>query len=74
VGSVVDWMRGIYGYIYQYDKLVAENETLRRQLAEAQDQVRASAEAAEENIRLRTLLGYLEKNTSFVTESAMITS
>ena len=74
VGSVVDWMRGIYGYIYQYDKLVAENESLRQQLAEAQDQVRQSAEAAEENVRLRTLLGYLEKNTTFVTESAMITS
>ena len=74
VGSVVDWMQGIYGYVYQYDKLVAENETLRRELAEAQDQVRASAEATEENIRLRTLLGYLEKNTTFVTESAMITS
>ncbi|MBQ3276065.1 MAG: rod shape-determining protein MreC [Oscillospiraceae bacterium] len=74
VGSVVDWMQGIYGYIYQYDKLVAENEALRRELAEAQDQVRASAEAAEENVRLRTLLGYLEKNTTFVTESAMITS
>ena len=68
VGSVVDWMQGIYGYVYQYDKLVAENETLRREL------VRASAEAAEENVRLRTLLGYLEKNTTFVTESAMITS
>jgi len=74
VGSVVDWMQGIYGYIYQYDKLVAENESLRKQLAEAQEQVRESAEAAEENIRLRTLLGYLEKNTTFVTESAMITS
>lgn len=74
VGSVVNWMQGIYGYIYQYDKLAAENETLRRQLSEAQDQVRASAEAVEENIRLRTLLGYLEKNTSFVTESAMITA
>ena len=74
VGSVVDWMQGIYGYVYQYDKLVAENESLRQQLAEAQDQVRQSAEAVEENIRLRTLLGYLEKNTTFVTESAMITS
>ena len=74
VGSVVDWMQGIYGYVYQYDKLVAENETLRQQLAEAQDRVRQSAEAVEENIRLRTLLGYLEKNTTFVTESAMITS
>ena len=74
VGSVVDWMKGIYGYIYQYDKLVAENESLRRQLAEAQDQVRESAEAVEENIRPRTLLGYMEKNTTFVTEAAMITS
>lgn len=74
VGSVVDWMQGIYGYIYQYDKLVAENESLRRELAEAQDQVRESADAREENVRLRTLLGYLEKNTTFVTEAAMITS
>jgi len=74
VGSVVDWMQGIYGYVYQYDKLVAENESLRQQLAEAQRQVHEAAEAAEENIRLRTLLGYLEKNTTFVTESAMITS
>ena len=74
VGSVVDWMQGIYGYVYQYDKLVAENESLRQQLAEAQDQVRQSVEAVEENVRLRTLLGYLEKNTTFVTESAMITS
>ena len=40
VGSVVEWMRGIYGYIYRYDKLLAENESLRRQLAEAQEQVR----------------------------------
>ena len=32
VGSVVEWMRGIYGYIYRYDKLLAENESLRRQL------------------------------------------
>ncbi len=74
VGSVVDWAQGIYGYIYQYDKLVVENESLRSQLAEAQAQVRESAEALEENVRLRTLLGYLEKNTTFVTESAMITS
>ncbi|MBR6209188.1 MAG: rod shape-determining protein MreC [Oscillospiraceae bacterium] len=74
VGSVVDWMRGIYGYIYQYDKLAAENESLRKDLAEARQQVRESQDAAEENVRLRTLLGYLEKNTSFVTESARIIS
>ena len=74
VGSVVDWMQGIYGYIYRYDKLMAENESLRQQLAAAQEEARAAAEAAEENVRLRMLLGYLEKNTSFVTEAAMITA
>ena len=74
VGSVVEWMSGIYGYIYSYDKLLAENESLRSQLAEAQEQVRASQDALEENTRLRTMLGYLEKNTTFVTEAAMITS
>ena len=74
VGSVVEWMRGIYGYIYRYDKLLAENESLRSQLAEAQEQVRSSQDALEENARLRTMLGYLEKNTTFKTEAAMITS
>ena len=74
VGSVVDWMQGIYGYIYRYDKLMAENESLRQQLAAAQEEARSAAEAAEENVRLRMLLGYLEKNTTFVTESAMITA
>ena len=74
VGSVVEWMRGIYGYIYRYDKRLAENESLRRQLAEAQEQVRSSQDALEENTRLRTMLGYLEKNTTFKTEAAMITS
>ena len=74
MGSVVDWMGGIYGYIYQYDKLVAENEELRQRLAEAQTALQEANESAEENLRLRTLLGYLEKNTTFVTEGAMITS
>lgn len=74
VGAMVDWLQGLYGYIYQYDGLVQENESLRRQLADAQEQVRSNADAAEENVRLRSLLGYLEKNTSFVTESAQITA
>ena len=74
VGAMADWLQGLYGYIYQYDLLVEENEALRRQLAEAQAQVRSNSEAMEENIRLRTLLGYLEKNTTFDTEAAQITA
>ena len=74
VGSMVDWLEGLYGYIYSYDQLLQENESLRSQLAEAQDEARSAAEAIEENNRLRKLLGYLEKHTSYVTESAQITA
>ena len=46
IGSMVDWLEGIYGYIYQYDQLVEENESLRSQLAEAQQEARDAEEAA----------------------------
>ena len=74
VGSMVDWLEDLYGYIYDYDQLVQENESLRAQLADAQEEARTAALANEENERLRTLLGYLEKHTSYVTESAQITA
>lgn len=74
VGSMVDWLEDLYGYIYDYDQLVQENESLRSQLADAQEEARTAALANEENERLRTLLGYLEKHTSYVTESAQITA
>ena len=74
VGSMVGWLEGLYGYIYDYNQLVQENEALRAQLAQAQEEARSAAEANEENERLRGLLGYLEKHTSYVTESAQITA
>ena len=36
VSSAVNWFDTIYGYLYEYDSLMAENESLRTQLAEAQ--------------------------------------
>ncbi len=74
IGSMVGWLEDLYGYIYRYDNLMQENVALRAQLAQAQEEARSAAEAAEENLRLRTLLGYLEKHTSYVTESALITA
>lgn len=74
VGAMVGWLEDLYGYIYSYDSLVEENESLRSQLAQAQEEARTAAEANEENQRLRDLLGYLEKHTSYVTESALITA
>lgn len=72
--SLADWLEGIYGYLYRYDQLEAENEVLRAQLAAAQEEARQAADANEENVRLRELLNLREKHADFVFESARITA
>ena len=47
VSSAVNWFDTIYGYLYEYDSLMAENESLRTQLAEAQQSARDGIEASE---------------------------
>lgn len=39
--SVADWLDGIYGYLFEYEQLKAENESLKIQLAEAKEEARA---------------------------------
>ena len=56
LSSAVNWVNTIYGYLYDYDSLLAENESLRSQLADAQQSARDGIEASEENKRLRQLL------------------
>lgn len=70
--STVNWFDSIYGYLYEYDSLLAENESLRSQLADAQQSAREGIEASEENTRLRQLLGLREKYTDFVLESSKV--
>ena len=72
ISSIVNWFDTIYGYLYDYDSLMAENESLRSQLAEAQQSARDGIEASEENTRLRELLNLREKNSSFVLESSKV--
>lgn len=72
--TVIEWFESLYGYIYEYDKLVAENSSLRDQLAEAQTEARENAAASEENVALRELLNLSQKNSDFVFESATIIS
>ena len=72
--SVADWLDGIYGYLFEYEQLKAENESLRIQLAEAQEEARAGRDAVDENERFRNLLGFSEKHSDFVYESAKIVS
>ena len=72
LSSTVNWFDTIYGYLYQYDSLMAENESLRAQLADAQQSARDGIEASEENARLRELLYLRQKHTDYVLESAKV--
>ena len=72
--SVADWLDGIYGYLFEYEQLKAENESLKIQLAEAKEEARAGQDALDENERFRNLLGFAEKHSDFVFESARIVS
>ncbi len=72
VSSAVNLFDSIYGQIYEHDALVAENESLRAQLADAQQSARDGIEASEENERLRQLLELRAKHTDYVFESAKI--
>ena len=72
LSSTVNWFDSIYGYLYEYDSLLAENESLRSQLVDAQQSAREGIEASEENTRLRQLLGLREKYTDFVLESSKV--
>ena len=71
--SAIEWIEGIYGYIYEYDQLLAENNSLRAQLAQAQQAAIDAAEVEEENSRLRELLGFAQRHTDYVLEPAKIT-
>lgn len=74
VSSVAEWLEGVYGYMYEYDELVAENERLRAELTEAQEEARNGYEAIEENNRLRALLDFKEKHSDMTLESAKVVS
>lgn len=72
--SVADWLDNLYGYLFEYEQLKAVNESLRIQLAEAQEEARSGRDALDENERFRNLLGFAEKHSDFVFESARIVS
>lgn len=72
--SAIEWIEGIYGYIYEYDQLVAENNALRAELADMRASAIEGAEFREENERLRELLSFSEKHSDFVYESSKITA
>lgn len=72
--AFISWLEELYGSIYRYDTVVAENETLKDNLAEAEYNSIELADTLAENDRLRNLLEFGEEHSDFTFESAKIIS
>lgn len=70
--SVADWYNEKQDYFADNRALRAENEELKRRIAEMQADVRDAETALEENERYREMLGLREKHRSFELESARV--
>ena len=61
-------------YLTKFDEIQAENESLKRQVADLELQLRTAEKSIQENTRLRTLLGIREAHPDFVFEPATVIS
>ena len=62
----------LYGYMYGFDELKAENVLLKKQIAEMESEIRDATALTEENARLRTLLGLKEDHNDYEMEIASV--
>lgn len=74
VNAVANWTEGQYQRLFLQDQMQAEYEQLKRDYAKLEEQLREAESDAEENERLRNLLGLREKRRDFEFESATVTS
>lgn len=74
VNAGMDKLEQVYSYMYEYDKLAAENAELRSRIAEMEDAVRRSVSSNEENARLKKLLGLAEENRDYSFVDAALVS
>ena len=74
MSAIVDQLEDIYGYLYRYDQLQAENEQLRAQISELEQEYREYIEVSDENARLRALLGLSERNADYKYADATVIS
>ena len=62
----------IYGYIFRYESLVAENEALKKQISRMEDDARQADSYYRENQRLRDALALTQTREDFVLVDAYI--
>lgn len=73
VDAVASWVEDRYNYAFRYDELLAENESLRQQVADLQEQIRAAQDANRQNELYRELLNLAERRADFDLEDATVT-
>ena len=72
MSSMVDSLERLYGYLYKYDRLEAENEELKERIAVLEEETREYDAIDEENRQLRTLLDFGERNETFEFEEVTV--
>ena len=72
--SVARTFETIYGFMYEQEKIVAENQDLKRQIADYRQDYREYTEVSEELARLRELLGFTARHSDFTYDPATIIS
>ncbi len=70
--ALTDQAEQIYDYIFKYEQLVAENETLKEELSQIQEDNRDAASIKRENDRLRELLNLTKEHEDYVLVDAYI--
>ncbi|MDR1298990.1 MAG: rod shape-determining protein MreC [Oscillospiraceae bacterium] len=70
--SIAHSFESLYGYIYEYESLVAENESLKAQIAVLRQDYRVYTAASAENERLSALLGFSTRHADHVYDRAVI--
>ena len=72
--SAAGWLENVYGYMYGYDSLKEENARLEARIEEMEAIVTESISNAEENERLRELLGFIDDHSDYVSTDCTIIS
>ena len=74
VSKLTDGARQIYDYMFRYEALLAENQTLKEQLAAIEDEARDAYATKQENERLRAALDLVDANEDYKLVDAYIIS
>ena len=72
VSKLTDQAEQMYGYIFRYEALAAENAALKEKLAQMEDDARKADSVSRENDRLKALLGLKSQHADYVPVDAYV--